>query len=867
MITSTRFHLASLALFALVVFAAPLGAAEKLSGLSFGAFFDGRDPTRGATVSESELFQALQPLAPVTRWVRTFGVSGGLEHAGRHAHALGMKIAVGAWLGRSGSANDAELARVIALAQAGEADLVIVGSETLLRGDLSVSALIEYVRRVRVAVPAHIPVTTADAIDIWIANPALIAAVDRLLVNVYPFWRGVPIERALASVDQVYRRLLPLASGKTIVISETGWPSAGNPVHRAIPSDGNAAAYLRDFLAWARARNLDYYYFSARSELYKRAYEGEQGAHWGVLFDRFGRLLPSRLSAMAAAASAPDTWTVSQPVLAPLYVPRRGSAANLVGLALGMNPTDHRIVVYIRVGGWWVKPYAAAPMTTIAPDGVWSCDITTGGNDAYADRITVFLVPASFSPPVLLGRAELPATLDGFTRMDILRPPSEPPRIEIQPQSQTVLEGNSVSLSVVDRGSATMAYQWRRNGVAIAGATSATLTLGATTAASAGNYTVVVSNSAGSVASTAATVTVQPAPKPPTITTEPAGQVVPAGSAATLSATAAGTEPLTWQWLKNGTPIPGANSSSLTFSRAGGANSGTYSVRVTNAAGSIVSLASVLTVARSALSNLSVRATTGSGSTALIAGFVVSAGGPKRLLIRGVGPGLSGFGVPGALSDPEIALHNASGLAIARNDDWSISDDAGTVAATGAAIGAFPLAVGSRDAALMPALVSGAYTVRLAGKNASGTALLEVYEAGEETESRLINLSAIHRVRSASEPLIAGFVISGNLPREVLIRAVGPGLVHYGVSDPLADPRLSLHAGNELRAANEHWGSGGDAAALVAAASRAGAFPLLPGSRDSALLATLTPGAYTAVAGSGSGASGFVLIEVYDLDR
>jgi hypothetical protein len=170
------------------------------------------------------------------------------------------------------------------------------------------------------------------------------------------------------------------------------------------------------------------------------------------------------------------------------------------------------------------------------------------------------------------------------------------PSITTQPASQTVTAGANVTFSVVASGTAPLSYQWAKNGANIAGATSASLTLNAVATSAAGSYTVVVSNSGGSVTSSAATLTVNPAIVAPSITTQPASQTVTAGANVTFSVVASGTAPLSYQWAKNGANISGATSATLTLNNVATSAAGSYTVVVSNSGGSVTSSAATLTV-------------------------------------------------------------------------------------------------------------------------------------------------------------------------------------------------------------------------------------------------------------------------------
>lgn len=258
------------------------------------------------------------------------------------------------------------------------------------------------------------------------------------------------------------------------------------------------------------------------------------------------------------------------------------------------------------------------------------------------------------------------------------------------------------------------------------------------------------------------------------------------------------------------------------------------------------------------------RVVEGDASRTLILGFVVSGSAPKRVLARVVGPGLTRFAVPTVLANPGLRIQTSAGVVVAENDNWSGLDTAVVTSATGA----FTLDPNSTDAALVTTLAPGAYTLTVAANGGTGEALAEIYDAdgaGLIETSQIVNLSTRGRVEGDSNPLIAGFAIKGTAPRRVLIRAVGPGLTGFGVTDVVADPALKIHQGARVLASNDNWQS--EAAVELAAAMRAsGAFPLNEGSTDAAVLVTLEPGAYTAVVNGGAGnTSGAALVEVYEV--
>ena len=338
----------------------------------------------------------------------------------------------------------------------------------------------------------------------------------------------------------------------------------------------------------------------------------------------------------------------------------------------------------------------------------------------------------------------------------------------------------------------------------------------------------------------------------PTLLTQPASVATTAGAAANFSVTTRGEEPLTYQWRVNGIALPGATNASFALPAITSAQAGSYSVAITNRLGTATSLAVPLVVYPSAwLSNLSVRTTLATGQTVIV-GLVVN-GGAKDLLVRAAGPALAGFGLTGAMQDPRLELFRNS-TRIAENNDWPAA-----LAATFVAVGAFPFTTASRDAALLNSL-SGAYTVQATGA-AGGTVLVEGYDAGTGSAVRLINLSARNRVGTGADVLIAGFAVAGAGSQRVLIRAVGPTLSALGVPAVLLDPQLELNDGTRVIATNDNWDP-----TLASVFASVGAFPLPTGSKDSALIATLTAGrSYTVRVSGVNNTVGEALVEVYEL--
>ena len=286
-----------------------------------------------------------------------------------------------------------------------------------------------------------------------------------------------------------------------------------------------------------------------------------------------------------------------------------------------------------------------------------------------------------------------------------------------------------------------------------------------------------------------------------------------------------------------------------------------FEVEAVSSAGSTTSTPTVLKVLSAPtarLPNLSVRTTLGAAQN-LAVGFVMT-GGSKPLLIRAVGPTLGDFGVRDAMSDPRIGFNDPAGNELDANDDWDAS-----LAPTFAELGAFALVESSKDAALRVDL-SGLGTVSVNGPD-EGTVLVEVYDIGETNDTRLVNVSARNQVGTGGNILIAGFVVTGADPKNMLIRAVGPELQNFGLTGTLADPLLRVFKQNPadptnplLVGENDNWSPG-----LRPSFVKTGAFDLTTLSLDAALVITLEPGAYTAQVSGADGGTGQAIVEIYEL--
>jgi len=260
---------------------------NKISGLSFSPYVEGQDPGEKVVVSEQQIADRLEIIRPYTHWIRTFSTTNGNEEVPRIAHEKGLKTLVGAWISEDLEHNEIEINNIIKVGQAGYANLIAIGNEVLLRDDLEVEQLIEYIRRVKQAVP-NVPVGYVDAYYMYINYPEIVDECDVLFANCYPFWEYCALDISVEYMKKMYELVKTNSKGKPVVISETGWPTKGELYGAAVPSYENAIRYFINTYEWANQENIHVFYFSSFDEAWKISHEGEYGAYWG-LWDKDGK--------------------------------------------------------------------------------------------------------------------------------------------------------------------------------------------------------------------------------------------------------------------------------------------------------------------------------------------------------------------------------------------------------------------------------------------------------------------------------------------------------------------------------------------------------------------------------------------------
>jgi exo-beta-1,3-glucanase (GH17 family) len=259
---------------------------NKIHGLSFSPYMDGQ--SHGTVISQQQIRSRLEIITPYTRWIRTFSCIEGNQHTPRIAHQSGLKTMVGVGLTDDPELNEIEFDNAIEIARSGYADILAVGNEVLLRGDMSEAKLLEYIQRARQAVPG-VPIGYVDAYFLFEEHPRITQSCNVILINCYPFWEHCLAEYALSFTKEMYRRSLQVAAGKKVIISETGWPNRGSAYGAAIPSPENALNYFIHCYQWADEEGIEIFYFSSFDETWKIVDEGDVGAYWG-LWDKDGKL-------------------------------------------------------------------------------------------------------------------------------------------------------------------------------------------------------------------------------------------------------------------------------------------------------------------------------------------------------------------------------------------------------------------------------------------------------------------------------------------------------------------------------------------------------------------------------------------------
>ena len=253
-----------------------------IQGFSFSPMQEHNDPLEQRFPTVEEIDRDLALLEGKTHAVRTYTVEGAQGEIPALAREHGINVALGAWVDERLEKNAVEIERLINIAERNRRNVVrvVVGNEVVLRNDLPVTQLIEYLRHVRSEV--GMPVSTAEPWHIWLKYPELVAEVDYLAVHMLPYWEGLNVDDAVNYVVRRMNELKQAYPGKPIVIAEVGWPSNGRTRQAAVASEATEAIFLRRFLTRAVEEGYVYYIMEAFDQPWKTQNEGAVGAYWGV---------------------------------------------------------------------------------------------------------------------------------------------------------------------------------------------------------------------------------------------------------------------------------------------------------------------------------------------------------------------------------------------------------------------------------------------------------------------------------------------------------------------------------------------------------------------------------------------------------
>ena len=266
----------------------------KISSFSYAPFREDQSPLTKVFPTTDQIDADLRLLANDTHTIRTYSSMDGMETLPAIARKYDLKIIQGAWISGKAQDNDAEVAQVIKLANEYPDVIkrVIVGNEVLLRGELKVDKLIDYIRKVRESIKQ--PVSYADVWSFYLRYPEITKELDYYTVHILPYWEDEPlkIDETVARVEQNYRKIREAFPDKPILIGESGWPSAGRQRGGAIPSVVNEAEFVRSLVQLANKNGFDYNVVEAFNQPWKSKLEGVVGANWGVYSTNRERIFP-----------------------------------------------------------------------------------------------------------------------------------------------------------------------------------------------------------------------------------------------------------------------------------------------------------------------------------------------------------------------------------------------------------------------------------------------------------------------------------------------------------------------------------------------------------------------------------------------
>lgn len=343
--------------------ALPPAPEPKLHCVSYTPFRDGQTPYDPSLVIEpTQIAEDLDQLKPITNCVRIYATDQGLDKTVPLAAERGMQVLLGIWIGAQASAYEPQITKAIELAKTYPMAIkaIVVGNEVLLRGEQSAETLAALATRIKEA--TKLPVTYADVWGLWQKAPQiLVDSVDFMTIHILPYWEDdpAPSTKTVPHLEFVLSEMQRIFPNKPLMIGETGWPSAGRARQDAIPSIVDQARYLRDFLVYAKAHNLDYNFIEAFDQPWKRAQEGAVGGYWGLFdgnrkakFDWFGPVSNQPHWPIWAAINVVIGLSIlglARPHVTGIRHAFAASFAALIGAALLTLQIERALLIYVTM--------------------------------------------------------------------------------------------------------------------------------------------------------------------------------------------------------------------------------------------------------------------------------------------------------------------------------------------------------------------------------------------------------------------------------------------------------------------------------------------------------------------------------------
>ncbi len=411
---------------------------SQLASVSYAPFSGASHPDSGDRATAAQIRADLKIIAPLARAIRTYSATAGVELVPAIANEFGLRVTVGAWIDKNKDRNEREIRSAADLARRySNVNGIVVGNETIFRGEIKVADLIQIIQRVKRASP--VPVTTGEIWHVWMENPELVSAVDYIAAHILPYWEGFSEKQAVDQAILIYDKLRQAYPGKRIVIAEFGWPSAGYNLKNANPGSIEQAQVLRTFIAKAESYGIDYNIVEAIDQPWK-TFEGGVGPYWG-LFDA------SRHAKFnwTGPVSDPDHWKLAGLALLlgiVLSLPILTMAGVTVGQTVMLvGATNVAGAWFATIFGYWNAHYfvpGAAfalglglilliPLVLIALTRVEEIAAVAFGRkpqrlisvaspplapDGFAPKVSIH-IPAHNEPPEMLRQ-----TLDALARLD-----------------------------------------------------------------------------------------------------------------------------------------------------------------------------------------------------------------------------------------------------------------------------------------------------------------------------------------------------------------------------------------------------------------------------------------------------------------